>query len=418
MRTPVSRLLKWDSEMAFLESMPVWQLVLLASYGVVVLLALSRHWVCSHQMRHLKFFSPASPRIDRRNAPMVSVMIPAKDEAETIEACLKSLQAQDYPNFEILVVDDRSKDNTAKIVATMAMQDPRIRLIQIDVLPSGWTGKTHALHVCQKHARGEWLLFVDADTQHDSSCLSVTMRDCLDDGLDMLSLLPALDSRSFWERVIQPFVGTCLVILFPLTRVNNPACKTGGFANGQFILVKRDAYNKIGGHEGVRDKFVEDVHLGRKIREAGRGLRVAIGSGISKVRMYSTLEQIMRGWSRIFYSSVDFNPKKLYMLFAFICVFSVLPYAVIGGYGAAMLCGVTSPFVVISFAMGVLHEAIQLTLYARTYATTRSQLRYLAFRWIAVFVMLGILRRTINMCSTHEVTWRGTAYTKALQKAA
>jgi hypothetical protein len=290
--------------------------------------------------------------------------------------------------------------------------------VQIHSLPPGWTGKTHALHVGQKQARGEWLLFVDADTQQDPSCLSVTMRNCLDDGIEMLSLLPALDSRSFWERVVQPFVGTCLVILFPLTRVNNPDCRTGGFANGQFILVKREAYNAIGGHEAVRDKFVEDVHLGRKIRESGRGLRVAIGAGISSVRMYSSLEQIIRGWSRIFYSAVDFNPARLYMLYAFICVFSVLPYAVIAGYGTAMLFGMTSPFVVASFAMGVVHEIIQLTLYARTYATTRSQLRYLAFRWLAVFVMLNILRRTINMCSTHEVTWRGTAYTKALQKAA
>src|SRR5690349_15822847 len=105
-------------EMALLQSLPVWQISLLGVYGIVILAALSRHWVCSYQMRRLRFFDPSDPKVDRRNAPLVSIMVPAKDEAAGIEGCLKSLQAQDYPNFEILVVDDRSEDNTAQIVAS------------------------------------------------------------------------------------------------------------------------------------------------------------------------------------------------------------------------------------------------------------------------------------------------------------
>ncbi|MEX2286022.1 MAG: glycosyltransferase [Planctomycetaceae bacterium] len=398
--------------------MPAWQILLLAAYGVLVLSALSRHLVCSYQIRRTRFLTPHCPRIDSGNAPLVSIMVPAKDEAAHIEGCVRSLLAQEYPNFEVLVVDDRSEDNTAAIVASIAAQDERVRLIRVDTLPAGWTGKTHALHVCQQHARGDWFLFVDADTRHHPSCLSVTLRDCLDNGMEMESLFPALDSRTFWERVIQPFVGTCLIILFPLTRVNDPRRKSAGFANGQFILVSRKAYQAIGGHEAVRDKLVEDIHMGRKIREQGFGLRMAVGADVSSVRMYSSLDQIIRGWVRIFYAAVDFNPSRLRWLFAFICVFSVLPYAVISGYGIAMLCGVKSPFVVISFVMGVIHEAGQVALYARTYASTRSQLRYLAFRWLAVFAMLLILRRTIAMCRTHDVVWRGTAYSKELQKAA
>jgi len=406
------------SDLAVWSILPLWQTALLSLHALVVLVALSRHFVCSYQMRRTRFLTPDCPGVEGEEAPLISIMVPAKDEASTIAECLESLLAQDYPNFEVLVVDDRSEDETAAIVEEFADRDDRIRLIRVQHLPTGWTGKTHALHVCQEHAYGDWLLFVDADTRQHPKCLSVVMRDCLDHGADMESLLPALESHSFWERVIQPFAATCLVILFPLTRVNNARCKSGGFANGQFILVHRDAYEKIGGHEKVRDKFVEDIQLGRNVREAGLGLRLVVASALSRVRMYSTLDAIVNGWSRIFYSAVDFRPAKLYMLFTFICLFSVLPYAVILGYGAALLSGIVSPFIVMSFGLGLVHELIQSTLYARTYATSKSQTRYLAFRWLAVIAMLHILRKTIKTCRTHEVTWRGTAYTKDLQKAA
>ena len=398
--------------------MPTWQISLLVAYGLVVLVAVSRHVVCSYEIRNIRFLTPECPKATGDGLPLVSIMVPAKDEADHIESCLHSLLALDYPNFEVLVVDDRSKDETAAIVARIAQTDDRVRLIRVDELPPGWTGKTHALHVCQQQARGEWFLFVDADTRHHPSCLSVTLQDCLDHSADMESLLPSQRCKSFWECVVQPFAATCLIILFPLSKVNNPQCRNKGFANGQFILVHRDAYAKIGGHEAVRDKFVEDIHLGRKIREQGLGLRVVVGSAVCSVRMYSSLGSVLQGWSRILYSAVDFRPAKLYLLSAFICLLSVLPYAVILGNAAAMLAGATSTFVKLGFAMGLVHEFLQLSLYARTYAVTRSKLRYLAFRWLAVFVMLYLLARTIRMCRTHEVTWRGTLYTKDLQQAA
>jgi len=401
--------------MQFFETMAGWQLALLGTYAAVVLIAYSRHIICSREIKKITFLKPDSPQLTGGEVPLVSVLVPAKDESERIEGCIQSLLEQDYANFEVIVVDDRSEDNTAEIVERMAAQDDRLRLVRIEELPPGWTGKTHALHVGQKQARGEWLLFVDADTNHHRSCLSVVLRDCIDHGADMESLLPALKANSFWESVIQPYAGTCLIILFPLSRVNNPNCMSSGFANGQFILVHRDAYERIGGHFGVRDKFVEDIHLGRAIRERGLGLRVVVGSALMSVRMYSSLREIVRGWSRILYAAVDFRPQKLHVLFAFICLLSVLPYAVIFGNGIALAAGMNTLFVKLGLALGLLHEFGQLTLYARTYATSRSPLRFLAFRWLAVLVMLRILRRTIRMCHTHEVTWRGTTYGPELQ---
>lgn len=399
-------------------SLATWQIAIVACYGVVLLIAFSRHVVCSYEMRRARFLTPASARASGDEVPSVSILVPAKDEAKTIATCVRTLLAQEYPNFEVIVIDDRSGDETAQIVERIAAEDDRLRLIRVESLPDGWTGKTHALHVGQSQAWGDWLLFVDADTEHHSACLSVVMAEALAKDIDLLSMMPRIKMRSFWEKVVQPFAATCLLILFPLSRVNNPKRTSSGFANGQFILIRRDAYDRIGGHEAVRDKFVEDIHLGRRIRTTGGRLLVAAGTSLFNVRMYSSLRGIVDGWNRILYSAVDARPAKLYMLFAFICVFSVLPYIVIAGNGISLLAGSQSAMVILGLAMGIIHETCQLTLYARTYAVTGAPIRYLAYRWLAVFTMLYILARTIRICGTHAITWRGTSYGRKLQGSA
>jgi glycosyltransferase involved in cell wall biosynthesis len=316
----------------------------------------------------------------------------------------------------VLIVDDRSDDDTANIVRRLASADDRLRLVQVKQLPEGWTGKTHALQVCQEHARGEWLLFVDADTIQEPSCLSVVMQDCISHQADMETLLPALEVRSFWEGVVQPFAGTMLMLLYPLRKLNDPGPDGKAWGNGQFILMSRTAYDTIGRHEAVRDKFVEDIHLARLIRKHGLGLRVASGSGVSRVRMYASLTDIVRGWSRILYSAVDFRPAKLYSLFLATCAFSVLSYVVLIASGTAWLTGDTSSFVKTAFLMAVAHEIAQLTLHARIYARSHSAMQYLPFRICGVFVVLYILAKTIRMCSTHKVIWRGTSYGQDIQQ--
>ena len=248
--------------------MPTWEVVVLVVYGVIVAVTLARHFILSAVLKQTLFFEPDRKAVDGRDCPLVSVMVPAKDEEDSITECLESLAAQDYPNLEILVVDDRSEDRTAEIVEEFAKRDPRFRLHQIKELPDGWTGKTHALHHCQREAKGEFLLFVDADTRLDPSCVRVTVTDALEHDAAMVSMMPSLDCRSFWERVVQPVAGSCLMLFFPLPRVNDPEASDSGFANGQYILVRRGAYDAIGGHASVREKFVEDIHLGRRIRRA------------------------------------------------------------------------------------------------------------------------------------------------------
>lgn len=391
-----------------------WQLIILALYAPIVIIALARIPVFLLAYHKLRFLTANSPRCPVENAPLVSILVPAKDEERSIETCVRALLQQDYPRFELLVVDDRSADRTAEIVAHIATEDSRLRLLRVSELPPGWTGKTHALHFGQQQAKGEWLLFVDADAWLDPCCLSAALHDAIDHHIDLESLLPALRTESFWERVIQPFAAVCLMMLFPLTKVNRPHHKTMGFANGQFILIRRSAYEAIGGHEGVRDKFVEDIHLGRRTRAQGLGLRVVLAPEIFAVRMYASLQEIIRGWSRILYSSVDQHPLKLYGIFISIILFSVVSYAVLTVGGTLLLLGYQCPFLWSLVTMGIVHQAAQTLVMNWLYEVSRSSRWYLLARPLAVAMMLYIVARTIRMCSTHQVIWRGTAYGKDL----
>lgn len=391
--------------------MAQWQIALIGTYAAFVLVVIARHLVYSKAMATTPWLYPQDEQANPETGPLVSVLIPAKDEEASIERCIRSLLAQTYNRLEILVTDDRSTDRTAEIVRSIAKDHPQVRLIQIEDLPPGWTGKTNALHQCQFQAKGEWLLFVDADTYQHPNCLGVVLADAMKHDVDLESLLPALDSRSFWEKVVQPFAGVCLMVLYPLSRVNDPAEKEMGFANGQFILIRREVYDEIGGHAAVRDKFVEDIHLGRRVRKAARNLRVVMAPDISSVRMYASLGALIRGWSRILYSAVDARPLPLYLLLFSILLFSVLSYAVLLSAGAVLLFGVGGPFAIWMLALGAAHEIGQTTLMARIYRTSRSRLSYLAFRPLAVLMMILIVLRTITLCRTHRVTWRGTSYT-------
>lgn len=402
----------------WLSKFAVWQVVLLGMYAFVVYMTCLRNIFFFREMWRMPRLTPESPRFDAADgrAPLVSIIVPAKDEGARIEKCLNSLRAQDYPNFEILVVDDRSQDDTAAVIARIARRDPRVRLLQIDELPPNWTGKSHALHVAQQEARGEWLFFVDADATLDPFCLSIVLHDCLAAGSDMQSLVPTSLSGSFLCRIAQPLAGTLLLCLYPVTHVNRGTTRESGFAVGAFILIHRDAYDVIGGHEGVRGSVVEDIELGRNARSHGIRLRVVPAPDLARVHMYSSVKQFVSGWCRIFYSAVELGVSRLWSLAIFVGLFNVVPYVVLLASGAAALSGFGSPFVYASLGLAAFHELCNFTYYAALFVFTRTALKLLPFRILGVGIMLYVLGRTIRMCRTHEVTWRGTNYSAATRQ--
>jgi chlorobactene glucosyltransferase len=386
------------------------QRLILQIYAALIAIWPIRHLVLTWALPKLDYLNPRSPRFAQPAPPLVSAIIPAKDEQDTLADCLDTVRAQSYPNLEILVVDDRSTDRTPEIARAIAEVDPRVALVSIEDLPPGWTGKTHALHVAAHQARGEWFWFVDADTRHEPDSLSIVLEYARSHDAAMASLLPEMRCESFWESVAQPLLGIVLIQSYPLFWANDPTKKLA-FANGQYILIRRDAYFAAGGHEGVRDKFVEDIYLARAVKALGLSSRTAIAHGIGSTRMYTSLPQFIRGWSRILYDALGRNPYALLAQGLDPLFFSQTAHvALVASLAMLALGRPPGAFPWWLLALSVAHHALAYTCLRRLYVLSVPRTRHVAWYPLAGLVLDVILFRAIRMCLTGRVTWRGTAY--------
>jgi glycosyltransferase involved in cell wall biosynthesis len=236
---------------------------------------------------------------DYQSAPRVSAIIPARNEEANIAACVRSLLAQGLPgdDLEIIVADDDSEDRTAEIVREIAASNSGVQLIAVPPLPEGWLGKTHALCAAVEQARGEWLLFTDADTRHEPGRLAGVVERAEREGLDLVSFSPRQERREWWDRAVIPRVFEELERLYPFSRVNDPKDPLAA-ANGQYILVRRKVYQAVGGHGAVRSEVVEDVELARRVKGAGFRIWFGSGEGVVRARMYRRLPDLVEGWQK------------------------------------------------------------------------------------------------------------------------
>ena len=239
--------------------------------------------------------------LDPERAPSVGVIIPARNEAENIEECLASLTKSRYPNFEIIVVDDRSEDGTAELARTVpAGNAERLVVIDGEALPKGWLGKPWA---CQQGARAtsaDLLVFADADTTHGDRLLSRSITELQNENADLLNVLGFQVMESFWEYLVQPQIFLAVVFRHPdLERSARSSQWQDGVANGQFMLMPRTSYEAIGGHESVRDRVLEDLALAQTVKRHGRTFVIRIAMDDLRTRMYRSLTGMIAGWSRL-----------------------------------------------------------------------------------------------------------------------
>lgn len=233
-------------------------------------------------------------------APLVSVIIPARNEALDIVACLRSITASTYPSFEVIVVDDRSDDGTGELARTVPTGNARrVTVLDGKPLPDGWLGKPWACHRGAQGARGELLLFTDADTIHEPELLSRAVAGWREEGADLLTVVGRQILGSFWERVVQPHVFFLMLLRFPdfetVARSDN---WRDAIANGQFLLFTREAYDAIDGHRSVKDEVVEDLALAQVVKRAGLDLRIRSADASLATRMYRSLGEIVEGWTK------------------------------------------------------------------------------------------------------------------------
>lgn len=231
--------------------------------------------------------------------PVVSVLIPVRNEERNIARCLDGVLGQTYPSYEVIVVDDHSTDATATILTDYATADQRLHVISSVPLPVGWTGKCHACQQAATAARGDWFLFLDADTVPQPDLLLVLMADTQRRQLDMLTIFPFLELVSFWERFILPPFQALIYTLFPVERFDTSHARPDEIvANGWCICVRRTAYESIGGHCAVRDDVLEDVQLAQTLRRAGFRIGAAEGRQYLRLRMYTNGREVLEGLSK------------------------------------------------------------------------------------------------------------------------
>jgi glycosyltransferase involved in cell wall biosynthesis len=225
--------------------------------------------------------------------PEVSVIIPARNEEESLPACLESLVSQNGVRFEILVVNDGSTDRTRQL----ALSFPGVQVVDAGPLPEGWIGKNNALAAGARQAAGKWLLFTDADTVHLPGSLARSLEEVRDHGAALLSYSPEQEVHGFWENAVMPVIFAELASTYRPSEVRDPESPTAA-ANGQYLLISREAYDAVGGHAAVGQCILEDVALARRVKGAGRKIHFRYGGDAVRTRMYRSFSQLREGWTK------------------------------------------------------------------------------------------------------------------------
>jgi chlorobactene glucosyltransferase len=342
------------------------------------------------------------------DAPLVSVIVPARDEAHNIERCVRSVLAARYPALEVVVVDDHSADGTGDIARRVAAEDPRLRVVDNPALPDGWMGKQWACATGATHARGGVLLFADADTTHAPDLVPRAVNAMRARGADMLSVIGRQELGSFWERVVQPQVFAVIAGRFGSTeRVNRSRRASDKIANGQCILVSREAYDAVGGHASVRDWVAEDLKLAQRFFSAGRRVTLVLGTEQLATRMYTSLGELVAGWRKnMFAGGREAMPLgrfgqllfPLLLLVPPLMALAPLVALVLGAFGLVpaglTLAAAIATAAVLVWAL-VVYGSMGVPLYAFTYP-------------LGAGVLLWIVVQAV--ANGQRVSWKGRAY--------
>lgn len=239
----------------------------------------------------------------------VSVLIPARNEEENILKCLDSVLKQNYENLEVIVLNDNSTDRTEEIISTV--NDKRLKYIRGKILEKGWVGKNFACHQLQKAAKGDYLMFIDADTEMYEGCIAGAVEFAAENKTALLSVMPFEESKTFWEKLIIPLLYLAVMAFLPVPMVERSGRKEFSMGNGQFMLFSRKCYDEIGGHESLKNKIVEDVWISRRVKEFGLKLIFADGTELMKCRMYKSRKEIWNGFSKNFFAGLAFSVSGL-----------------------------------------------------------------------------------------------------------
>lgn len=337
------------------------------------------------------------PRRWTGDAPLISVLVPARDEEASIGACVGALLAQDYPNFEIIVLDDDSTDDTAGL----AGRDTRVQVVPGASRPTEWTGKNWACHQLATRARGDVLCFVDADTVLSPDALSRAAGELQHDDLGLVSMLLKTDTGTVAEVVLMPMVNHALLALLPAALMERPTHPGLAVALGPFVMVRTSAYVAAGGHAAAPEHIVDDVQLARAVKAAGHRVALRNGTTLVRTRWYTGFREIWDGFSKNAYGGLAYRPGVALAALLIVAPALLLPFLRLGA-------GLT-----IGGAVAI--PALQVSLILSTRAITsrvgRDPLWSIPLHPVMIAVWAGALARSMVLARTgREIEWKGRRY--------
>lgn len=262
-----------------------------------------------------------------RAEPLVSILIPARNEAANLARTLPLFLAQDYGNYEVILADDASTDGTGDLARTFASQHPeRLRVVPIEGLPRGWAGKTHALHKAFDAARGEWVLATDADIVFHPKALRAGLSLAEQQQAELISIFAFLECGSFWERLMMPVFGLMLASVFPVRKINDPRSSVA-IASGGYILMRRESWAVLGGYEAIRGEMIDDLNTARRVKHSGRRIFAAVTRDLVRTRMYASFAETWEGLRKHAFAAHRFSVFRIAAFLAGAWLTALLPLA-------------------------------------------------------------------------------------------
>jgi glycosyltransferase involved in cell wall biosynthesis len=324
---------------------------------------------------------------------VVSVIVPARNEQDSLGMCLESLIAQQGIAFEIIVVDDHSSDRTREIAASF----PQVKALEARSLPPGWTGKANAVTCGAQQARGAWFLFTDADTVHKPASLARAILEAQQTGVDLLSYSPEQEVHSFFERSVMPVIFAELATRYKPSEVSDPNSDAAA-ANGQYVLVSRAAYDAVGGHAANAGSLLEDVELARAVKRSGRKILFRFAADQVRTRMYRSTTQLIEGWTK---NLVLLFPWPLTLAFIRTAEFLVIVSSAAIGI-SLVPHRVAGPFLALfSFFLAMFQRRVE-----------RAHFPF-SSRWLGIFglpLFSYLLLRSVIQYRRGRVAWKGRNY--------
>jgi chlorobactene glucosyltransferase len=338
--------------------------------------------------------------------PLVSILVPARNEgARVLTQSIRSMLAQDYPNFEVVAVDDRSTDDTLELLEEVARADARLKVIRGRALPAGWIGKPWALEQAKRVARGEWLLATDADVVFHPTVLSLAMRLAEAEHYDALTLAPDVSSDSFWARLVMPVAGWMIMLVYPVRRVNDPRSEVA-LGVGGFFLMRRTAHDHVGGYEAIRADVTDDLNTARLLKRAGFRLHLAAAPALLWTPMYANLKELFEGFGKNAFVGSGSSAVRAALSGTLDLALTVAPLVTALIAFTIILVGGSGVLLPLALAASAAYLSL-VAAFAPVYKETRTPTGFALLSFLAHAVMVMILfHSTWRMITGRGVVWK------------